>query len=151
MTEKQPPSYPLRMPQELREQLTAVAKANNRSMNAEIVARLEESFQQGKPISVFDNPLVKAVEKSNLETRLMDLLTQWHHEDHNLKHYESRLEYLEDDPQDEDKYLRSIAEEEKSASLRSLGALDEAIRATCEAAKQKGIELNLEEMKKRFK
>ena len=44
MTEKQPPSYPLRMPQELREQLTAVAKANNRSMNAEIVARLQESL-----------------------------------------------------------------------------------------------------------
>lgn len=34
------------MPQELREQLTAVAKANNRSMNAEIVARLEGSFEK---------------------------------------------------------------------------------------------------------
>lgn len=44
MTEKQPPSYPLRMPQELRERLTEAAKANNRSMNAEIVARLEGSF-----------------------------------------------------------------------------------------------------------
>lgn len=44
MTEKQPPSYPLRMPQELRERLTEAAKANNRSMNAEIVARLESSF-----------------------------------------------------------------------------------------------------------
>lgn len=44
MTEKQPPSYPLRMPQELREQLSEVAKANNRSMNAEIVARLQNSF-----------------------------------------------------------------------------------------------------------
>ena len=47
MTEKQPPSYPLRMPQELRERLTEAAKANNRSMNAEIVARLERSFQDG--------------------------------------------------------------------------------------------------------
>lgn len=143
--------YIIRFPNGMRDRLKEVAKANNRTLNAEIVARIEQSFQQGRPISVFDNPLVKAVEKSNLETRLMDLLTQWHHEDHNLKHYESRLEYLEDDPQDDDKYLRSIAEEEKSACLRSLGALDEAIRATCETAKQKGIELNLEEMKKRFK
>lgn len=143
--------YIIRFPDGMRDRLKDAAKANNRTMNAEIVARLEESFQQGKPISVFDNPLVKAVEKSNLETRLMDLLTQWHHEDHNLKHYESRLEYFEQDPPDDVKYLRSIAEEERSACLRSLGALDEAIRATCAAAKQKGIELNLEEMKKRFK
>lgn len=40
MLEKQLPSYPLRMPQELREQLAEVAKNNGRSMNAEIVARL---------------------------------------------------------------------------------------------------------------
>lgn len=44
MTEKQPPSYPLRMPQELRERLAEVAKESGRSMNAEIVARLQESF-----------------------------------------------------------------------------------------------------------
>ena len=50
MTEKQPPSYPLRMPQELRERLTEAAKANNRSMNAEIVARLERSFTAGEEI-----------------------------------------------------------------------------------------------------
>ena len=50
MTEKQPPSYPLRMPQELRERLTEVAKANNRSMNAEIVARLERSFTADKEV-----------------------------------------------------------------------------------------------------
>lgn len=52
MTEKQPPSYPLRMPQELREQLATVAKANNRSMNAEIVARLEQTFQAGTPSAI---------------------------------------------------------------------------------------------------
>ncbi len=44
MTDKQVPSYPLRMPVELREKLTLVAKNNNRSVNAEIIARLESSL-----------------------------------------------------------------------------------------------------------
>lgn len=34
----------LRMPPEVKEQIEAAAKANNRSMNAEIVARLQASF-----------------------------------------------------------------------------------------------------------
>jgi hypothetical protein len=41
---QQPPSYPLRMPKELRDQLAESAKKNNRSVNAEIISRLEESF-----------------------------------------------------------------------------------------------------------
>lgn len=49
MTEKQPPSYPLRMPQELRERLAEVAKANGRSINAEILARLQSSFDLAPP------------------------------------------------------------------------------------------------------
>lgn len=44
MTDKQVPSYPLRMPASLREELTIVAKQNNRSVNAEIIARLESSL-----------------------------------------------------------------------------------------------------------
>lgn len=38
-------SYPLRMEQDLREKLDSIAKENGRSMNAEIVHRLEESFE----------------------------------------------------------------------------------------------------------
>lgn len=49
MTEKQSPSYPLRMPQELREQLAEVAKANGRSMNAEIIAMLQGSLEIKHP------------------------------------------------------------------------------------------------------
>ncbi|THJ30937.1 Arc family DNA-binding protein [Lampropedia aestuarii] len=39
------PSYPLRMEEELREKIAAAAKASGRSMNAEIVARLEAAFR----------------------------------------------------------------------------------------------------------
>ena len=37
-------SYPLRMSKALRDQLTGSAKKNNRSMNAEIISRLEASY-----------------------------------------------------------------------------------------------------------
>lgn len=57
MTEKQPPSYPLRMPQELRDRLAEVAKVNGRSMNAEIVARLEASFSGKLETQLFDAEL----------------------------------------------------------------------------------------------
>jgi hypothetical protein len=42
---KQQNSYPLRMPEELRKQLEDAAKASQRSMNAEIVTRLQKSFE----------------------------------------------------------------------------------------------------------
>lgn len=45
---KQQPAYPLRMPVELRSVLESVAADKRRSLNAEIVARLEESFRGGQ-------------------------------------------------------------------------------------------------------
>jgi molybdopterin-guanine dinucleotide biosynthesis protein A len=36
--------YPIRLTKELREQLEATAKANGRSLNAEMILRLEASF-----------------------------------------------------------------------------------------------------------
>lgn len=46
----QPPSYPLRITPEMRERLENAAKENGRSLNAEIVQRLEESFaRQASP------------------------------------------------------------------------------------------------------
>ena len=41
--------HKLRMPPELKEKLFASAKDMNRSLNAEIVARLEKSFEQDQP------------------------------------------------------------------------------------------------------
>lgn len=53
MTEKkQQTAYPLRMPTELRGQLTEAAKTNNRSLNAEIIARLEFVDELSREISV---------------------------------------------------------------------------------------------------
>jgi len=46
----QTPPYPLRMPDELRTQLTELSKANGRSLNAEIVAILQAAVD-GRPAS----------------------------------------------------------------------------------------------------
>lgn len=40
------PQYKLRWPEELRQKVAQSAKEHNRSMNADIVARLEESFER---------------------------------------------------------------------------------------------------------
>lgn len=56
------PPYSLRMPQELREQLDSAAKVNRRSLNAEIVARLEKSFATHKEVPA-DAPLVVVEER----------------------------------------------------------------------------------------
>lgn len=37
--------FPLRMPDELREQIAEIAASNKRSLNAEIIARLEQSLK----------------------------------------------------------------------------------------------------------
>ncbi len=70
MSEKSYPSdaqdrFMVRLPDGLRDRIAEAAKANNRSMNAEIVARIHASFEQ-------------AIEKkySNLEDQLNALRTE---------------------------------------------------------------------------
>lgn len=47
MTDRhQAPSYPLRIPVDLKRQLTDAAKTSGRSFNAEVTARLQTSFEQ---------------------------------------------------------------------------------------------------------
>lgn len=41
------PQFNLRIPEDLKEAIEIAAKSNGRSMNAEIVARLEQSFYMG--------------------------------------------------------------------------------------------------------
>ncbi|WP_397448122.1 Arc family DNA-binding protein [Pseudomonas sp. NA-150] len=51
MSEKtQPTAYPLRMPPSLREMLESSSKHAKRSLNAEIIARLEESYSHDQAI-----------------------------------------------------------------------------------------------------
>jgi len=51
--------YNLRLPDELKQKIAHSSKELNRSMNADIVARLEESFEQKSFESLEDVPLEK--------------------------------------------------------------------------------------------
>ena len=68
MSEKiQPTAYPLRMPLPLREKLEESARKTKRSLNAEITARLEESFS---PRTLDEVEVAKAAELDREIARL---------------------------------------------------------------------------------
>ncbi|WP_027467658.1 Arc family DNA-binding protein [Deefgea rivuli] len=72
--------YILRYPDGMREQIAAAAKANNRSMNAEIVARLQSSFEQedakanhaaGETVGLSDQ--IRLIVREELQTFVVQL------------------------------------------------------------------------------
>lgn len=65
MEPKQQPPYPLRMPGDLRAELEQLAEANGRSLNAEIVSRLQRS--------VSDSPAINGVSMKTLFEKLAEL------------------------------------------------------------------------------
>ena len=54
----------VRVSPEFREKIVATAKENNRSMNQEIVARLEKSFEEIPPHKYTENAVAQVLEKS---------------------------------------------------------------------------------------
>lgn len=62
--------YPLRMPKELRDMLEASAKRDGRSLNAEIVSRLEASFSETNDERVS----ISAKDLSYLAKQISDLM-----------------------------------------------------------------------------
>lgn len=73
--------YKMRMTQDLKEKIVVSAKEHNRSMNADIVARLEESFEKDDAAE-FDKGFVLQVIESQqdqinqLQKMIQDLMTQ---------------------------------------------------------------------------
>lgn len=68
------PQYKLRWPAELRDKVAASAKAYNRSMNADIIARLEQSFLRESDFSPLNMPPDEL--KRRLENANSDLQSQ---------------------------------------------------------------------------
>ena len=73
--------YNLRWPDELKEKIAQSAKEHNRSMNADIVARLEQSFEKDDAAE-FDKGFVLQVIESQqdqinqLQKKIQDLMNQ---------------------------------------------------------------------------
>lgn len=57
------PQYKLRFPPKLKERIEEAAKASGRSMNAEIVSRLENSFGKVAPDQPFEATMQDYLEK----------------------------------------------------------------------------------------
>lgn len=74
--------YKVRMPQELKDKIAESAKELNRSMNADIVARLEESFlieeanKQGKFVATQESQAILANSLNNVLTKLISNLLE---------------------------------------------------------------------------
>jgi hypothetical protein len=68
--------FGLRMPPELRERLEASSKASGRSMNAELVARLEQSFRVPTSDGVRELVLAIVDERLEMEKRIQAMATQ---------------------------------------------------------------------------
>ncbi len=71
---KQEPPYGLRMPPDLKARVKAAAEANNRSMNAEIVATLEEKYP---PPSLAEFEEASALTIKDGLTRRARLFNEW--------------------------------------------------------------------------
>lgn len=152
MTEKQPPSYPLRMPQELRERLAEVAKVSGRSMNAEIVARLEASFTQNKLLGVaaFDQSKTldqsKDLLRATLESRLIQNLIEQSYENSSMQFTADRLAALKDEHSALDRLERRSLKAEQFKAQQRYEALQRAIDEIYRMADRFGVHIDQEEL-----
>lgn len=64
------PQYKLRWSVELRDKIAESAKKHNRSMNADIIARLEDSFDQDE----FDQILDKNMPRETLKSTIIEFM-----------------------------------------------------------------------------
>ncbi|HJE24951.1 MAG TPA: Arc family DNA-binding protein [Methylorubrum populi] len=62
--------FMLRMPEGMRDRLKAEAEANNRSMNSEIVARLQQTFDRGRPDINFQKEVEKILSRVAAEVAI---------------------------------------------------------------------------------
>ncbi|NLY13696.1 MAG: Arc family DNA-binding protein [Gammaproteobacteria bacterium] len=63
--------FVVRLPDGMRDRIAEVAKAQHRSMNSEIIARLESSLQQDGELTLNDNVRLDSPEISQYERELL--------------------------------------------------------------------------------
>jgi len=78
---REDPQLKLRLTVEMKDRIAEAAKANNRSVNAEIVARLEESFQPASGLPSKD-ALILARDMYGITTSLIEMALKYAQHDH---------------------------------------------------------------------
>lgn len=78
---KQEPPYGLRMPRELKAKVKAMAEDSNRSMNAEIIAALEEwverpSVEAAQASAMMERAEMLLVERATVDEKLSQILAK---------------------------------------------------------------------------
>jgi len=71
------PHFRLRIPEALKDQVEVSAKANNRSMNAEIISRLERSFDLDDGLTALTDRLQELESIVEWQTTQIDQLERW--------------------------------------------------------------------------
>jgi hypothetical protein len=71
------PHFRLRIPEALKDQVEASAKANNRSMNAEIISRLERSFDLDDGLTALTDRVEELESMVEGQNKQIDQLMAW--------------------------------------------------------------------------
>lgn len=137
--------FMLRFPEGMRDRLKEAAKSNNRTMNAEILARLEQSFSSvSSPAGARSFGL--EIAKATLENQLMELMIEQGYEKINLLHADECLGKISDKKSSLSQLKRRALEAERETSKRRYEALVRKIDSVMSLANRQGIHLSPEEL-----
>lgn len=136
----------LRVPPELHAQIHESAKVNNRTFNAEIVARLEGSFAPTSPIGGQGGSMAQEITRMSLEQRVMDMLLEQSHIEINMMWTEDQIFMLREARTDRRISERKRYEAERSLQQRKAEHLQSSISTLVQLAQQNGIHIDTEEL-----
>lgn len=149
---REDPQMKIRLPADLKDQIEAAAKGTGRSMNAEIVARLEASFTQNKLLGVaaFDQSKTldqsKDLLRATLESRLIQNLIEQSYENSSMQFTADRLAALKDEHSALDRLERRSLKAEQFKAQQRYEALQRAIDEIYRMADRFGVHIDQEEL-----
>lgn len=132
----------LRVPPELHAKIHEAAKSNNRTFNAEIVARLDGSLADDTIEVTGFNDQLRAI----FEDRIFSLQVEKNYTNANIKHLYEMLEKIQGDVSDTDSLEQTIYTLELTRDQNKYTALSEAIGDVVKAARRHGLTIDPEEL-----
>lgn len=119
------PQYKLRWPEELRDKVVASAKAYNRSMNADIIARLERSFLTESEFSPLNMP------PKELEERLNRVLDQRELDGDPIKPLDLKIQSTADIEKEKDQKIEQL-EKKLDIAMETMSTFQDFIKSILE-------------------